>query len=105
MAVVHRNGRAYIYRSIRRASKVTSEYGGSGETAWLIGRMEAIDRDKREFDHWLECEDRRRLNDLEKALEELTEQARSLARDALTAAGYHQHDRGKWRRRRANKRR
>ena len=40
------------------------------------------------------------LDDLERALDELAERARDLAREALTAAGYHQHHRGEWRKRR-----
>lgn len=47
MAVVHRNGRSYIYRSVRRNGRVTSEYGGSGECALLIAQMETIERDAR----------------------------------------------------------
>jgi hypothetical protein len=103
MALVYRNGRTYIYRSVRRGGKVTSEYGGSGMDAYLIGRMEAIDRDKRYYNRWLEDENRRKLDELDKALDELAAQGRALARDALTAAGYHQHDRGKWRKRRVEK--
>jgi hypothetical protein len=72
--------------------------------AYLIGRMEAIDRDKRDYKRWLDNEDREKLDDLDKALDELTVKARALASDALTSAGYHQHDRGKWRKRRVEKR-
>jgi hypothetical protein len=103
MALARRNGRTYIYRSVRRKGRVASEYGGSGIDAFLIGRMEAIDRDERDCNRWLESEDRRKLDDIAKALDQLTAQARALARDALTAAGYHQHNRGKWRKRRVSR--
>jgi hypothetical protein len=79
---------------------VTSEYGGSGECARLIARMEAIERDGRDYERWREQEERRNLRELDKAMDEMVTQANALARDALTAAGYHQHDRGKWRKRR-----
>ena len=103
MALIHRNGRTYIYRSVRQRGKVTSEYGGSGETARLIGRMEAIERDERECDRSREQAERRELDDLEEALDNLVIQANALARDALTTAGYHQHHRGKWRKRRVKR--
>ena len=46
MARIHRNRRLYIYRSIRRNGRVTSEYGGSGIDAFLISQMETIERDE-----------------------------------------------------------
>src|SRR5262249_1606950 len=36
MALVYRNGRPYLYRSVRRDGRVTSEYRGSGEVAELM---------------------------------------------------------------------
>ena len=99
MAVVHRNGRTYIYRSVRRGGKVTSEYGGSGECARLIGQMEAIERDEREYQRWTGQEERRELDELDDALDKMLNK-RKPPRDTLTAAGYHQHHRGKWRKRR-----
>ena len=47
--------------------------------------------------------ERKQLDDLERALDELAERARDLARDALSAAGYHQHHRGEWRMRRVSR--
>ena len=44
------------------------------------------------------------LDDLERAIDEMAEQARDLAREALNAAGYHQHHRGEWRKRRGTRR-
>jgi hypothetical protein len=81
---------------------VTSEYGGSGECARLIGQMDAIERDERDYQRWTEREERRELDELEEALVKMVEQARALASETLTAAGYHQHDRGKWRKRRVS---
>ena len=81
MAVIHRNGRTYIYRSVRRGGKVTSEYGGSGECARLIGQMEAIERDGRDYERWTEQEERRELDELEDALVKMVEHAEALARN------------------------
>jgi hypothetical protein len=65
--------------------------------------MEAIERDERDYERWREQEERRKLRELDKAMDEMVTQANALARGALTAAGYHQHDRGKWRKRRGRR--
>ncbi len=41
MGLVYRNGRPYLYRSVRRDGRVTSEYVAGGEDAFLIGALEA----------------------------------------------------------------
>src|SRR5262245_58220161 len=105
MGLIYRDGRPYLYRSIRRAGRVTSEYRGSGECALLINALETIERDDRDFDRWRERSERRELDILERALDELAERARDLARDALSTAGYHQHRRGEWRKRRVSRHR
>src|SRR3954452_19201129 len=100
MGLVYRNGRPYLYKSVREGGKVKSRYVGSGEDALLINALETIDRDEQDYERHQQRAERKRLDDLERALDEMAEQARDLAREALTAAGYHQHHRGEWRRRR-----
>jgi hypothetical protein len=100
MAVVYRNGRAYLYRSVRRGGRVTSEYMAGGIDAQLIDALEADEREWKRFDREEVRNERKQADDLERALDELAERARDLARDALTAAGYHLHHRGEWRKRR-----
>jgi len=100
MGLVYRHGRPYLYRSIRRGGRVTSEYVASGIDAQLIAALEADERDNRESDIQQAQAERREADELDRALDELADRARALARDALTAAGYHQHDRGEWRKRR-----
>ena len=77
-----------------------TEYVGSGETALLIDAMGAIDRDDEDYERWRKGEERRQLDELDDELGRLGSEAREAARDALAAAGYHQHKRGTWRRRR-----
>lgn len=93
-----RNGRGHYYtRSVRREGRVVREYLGTG----LLGECWAdIDdferyqraagqarlRLEREDSDWLE----RLLVTYQRAIEKS-------ARDALTAAGYRQHQRGAWR--------
>src|SRR5215203_616504 len=100
MALVHRNGKAYLYRSVRRGGRVTSEYVAGGRDAVIIASLETIDRDKRDYERWRDRKVRRELAELERALDELAADARGLARAALEAAGYRQHARGAWRKRR-----
>jgi hypothetical protein len=100
MGLVYRNDRPYLYRSVRRNGRVTSEYVAGGEDAFLIHALESDDRDRERFDRREARRERKELEDLERALDDLAEQSRDLARDALSAAGYHQHRRGEWRKRR-----
>ncbi len=103
MAIVYRNGRPYLYRSIRRGSRVTSQYLGRGKDALLINALEVIEREDRENERHQERIERQQLDDLEQSLDELAEQARTLAGEALSAAGYRQHHRGEWRKRRGER--
>jgi hypothetical protein len=64
--------------------------------------LEADERDWKRFDRERVQTERKQLDDLDRALDEMAEQARALAREALTAAGYHQHRRGEWRKRRVS---
>ena len=105
MVLVFRNGRPYLYRSVRRGGRVTSEYMGSGIDAQLIAALEADEEQWKGFDREKARNERKEADDLERALDELVERARDLARDALTAAGYHQHKRGEWRKRRVSRHR
>ena len=100
MGLVYRNGRPYLYRSVRRAGRVTSQYTASGVDAFLIAALEENERDERRCELEQIRAERREADDLERALDEMAERAGDLARDALTAAGYHQHHRGEWRKRR-----
>src|SRR5262245_66561849 len=103
MALVFRNGRPYLYKSIRRGGKVTSQYVGSGEDALLINALETIERDEQDYERYRERANRKQLDDLERALDELAQRAQDLAHEALSAAGYHRHDRGQWRKRRVER--
>ena len=103
MGLVFRNGRPYFYESEREGGRVTSKYRASGQDALLIAALVTDDREWKQFDRARERSERRELDDLEQALDEMAERARDLARDALSAAGYHQHHRGEWRKRRVSR--
>ncbi len=99
MALVDRNGRTYLYRSIRRNGRVTSEYVASGELAALLGEEACLERLERAERLDRQRSDRAKLEKLEQSLDDLVKQAKALAGNALAAAGYHQHHRGEWRKR------
>ena len=101
--MIYRNGRPYLYRSVRKGGRVTSEYRGSGETARLIGAWDAMDAIDRDDERSRVREERNAHDELERALDELAERGRFLAHEALTAAGFHQHHRGEWRQRRGER--
>jgi hypothetical protein len=100
MALVYRDGRPYLYRSVRRAGRVTSEYVAGGIDAQLIAALEADERDERRAERERARAERREADELDRALDDLAAIARAVARDALLSLGYHQHDRGEWRRKR-----
>jgi hypothetical protein len=60
MALVYRNGRPYLYRSVRRGGRVTSEYVAGGIAAQLIAALETIDQDEAEFQRWQAREERKK---------------------------------------------
>jgi hypothetical protein len=79
------------------------EYIGTGHVAELVARQDALARDKRRLDALAFQEEETELATLDAALQELTETTDLVARTALLAAGFHQHKRGEWRRRRVKR--
>jgi hypothetical protein len=98
-----RDGKLYYYRSLRLNGRVRCWYFGTGPAADLadvetqlyqLDRLEAKERRQAALD---------RQQAVDAALGRLVEVSGLLARAALLAAGFHQHDRGAWRRRRVPK--
>jgi hypothetical protein len=100
MALERRAGRVYYYRSRRVSGRVVKEYAGCGRVATLAAELDGLDRDERAIDHEREKAKRDELAALDGPLAELDELMNLLARAALVAAGYRQHHRGEWRKRR-----
>jgi hypothetical protein len=71
--------------------------------ALLISAMDGITQEEKDEALQELRTERKELDDLERALDDMAVRARDLARDALTAAGYHQHHRGDWRKRRVSR--
>jgi hypothetical protein len=93
----------YYTRSRRENGRVVREYVGSGRIGELAAELDAIERDRRE---WEALEDRRvraEQDELVATLTDLNDRCDLLTRAALIAAGYRQHKRGEWRKQRVRK--
>lgn len=100
MALTWRNGRPYLYKSVRKDGRVTSEYRGSGPTAVLIDRLDQCDRQERD-DRRQRAKQHQEADAVrQRALDELVADVRALAHAALASAGFHHHNPGEWRQRR-----
>ena len=95
-------GGLYYTRSRKVNGRVLREYLGGGVLGEITARMDALERHRREEETALWREERERLETLDGLTEELNEAAEVVAQAALVAAGYHQHKRGEWRKRRGN---
>lgn len=100
-----KRGGAYYYRSRRVAGRVVKEYVGRGPLADLAAAWAEEDRAARLAA--LEADRRRRaeLDDVAQQVGEVCQAVDDVAAAWLTLAGYHRHDRGAWRKRRAPKER
>jgi hypothetical protein len=96
-------GGRYYTRSRRVDGRVVREYVGGGPAGVIVARMDAVERDRRLTDRECDRLERERIDALDAAVIELGESCDLLARAALLAAGYRQHHRGDWRRRRGRR--
>jgi hypothetical protein len=99
MALVAHNGRMYVYNSIRFGGKVTSRYVGSSPLVLALAALDAEEHERAEADR----AGRRRLRELDRALDAVAAGVLAEARTVLEAAGYHQHARGHWRKQRGHR--
>jgi hypothetical protein len=90
----------YYTRSRRENGRVVREYVGSGYIAKLAAQLDALQRSEREDKRETERAMRAELAAHDDQLNEFVELTEELARAALFAAGYRQHNRGAWRKQR-----
>lgn len=91
-----RGGRYYT-RSRKVDGRVIREYIGAGPIAELIAQRDEAERERREEEARAWREEREDLDALDAQTREIDDLAELLARTALLAAGYRQHERGEWR--------
>ena len=95
-----RRGGVYYYRSRRAGRRVLKEYVGAGRLAELAAAVDARERAERRAAEDAERAAMRRMDAADAEVDDLCHRVELLVRATLLAAGYHQHDRGAWRRRR-----
>jgi hypothetical protein len=94
-----RGGRYYT-RSRKVNGRILRQYVGTGPLAEFVAQMDTLKRRRREERAKAWRDERDGLEALDRSFEELDEVARVLSRATLLAAGYRQHNRGEWRKRR-----
>ena len=97
-----RGGRYYT-RSRKVNGRVVREYVGTGPVAELMAEMDALERTRRISEREVLRAERDKTVSVEASVGALCEAVDLMVRTALLLAGYRQHRRGEWRRRRASK--
>src|SRR5208282_5036763 len=94
-----RGQKRYFYRNLRHNGVPRRQYiGTAGGAAELVATFHDLRRLTREIKARELQAERDRLRAAGASLVELCEATEVLVRTALVAAGYHQHQRGEWRR-------
>jgi|SRR5829696_3084511 len=93
-------GGLYYTRSRKVDGRVVREYVGGGIRGEIAARMDAKEQQQREEEAAAWREERERLEELAGLVDEFCEAVETVARATLLAAGFRQHNRGEWRRRR-----
>ena len=99
MAWESRGNASYLYRKVRVAGKVQSEYVGRGFHAEFVAMQDAAERQQAEIVRNAEREERRQQDAYDREINRHSGKLRTLVSTVLVASGYHQHKR-QWRRKR-----
>lgn len=93
-------GGLYYTRSHKTRGKVIREYVGTGPAAQLAARADQESRQLRAelTESWRR--EREALEQLDRAITDLSDQTEDATRAALFASGYRRHRRGEWRKKR-----
>ena len=94
----------YYTRSKKVDGRVVREYFGCGESAHVMALLDELDRQRRQRERKKEKQLIESLNEVDATISELCQRAELAARATLISAGYHQHDRGQWRKKRVRER-
>jgi hypothetical protein len=100
VAWLQRNEKRYYYRSQRVEGRVVCRYAGTGPVAELTARIDALCQAQRRLEGEKAREESVRWELADAPLRQLERCTDLLVRAALVLAGYHQHHRGEWRKRR-----
>lgn len=100
MAWERRRNGSYYFRKIRTDGGVRSVYVGGGVIGNLAMSLDELRRGQVNEQRQRERGEREHLHALDRQAAESERDVRRHVAVALTAAGYHQHHRGEWRRKR-----
>ncbi len=100
---MHKDRRGYWYRSIRRGARVEREYIGRGMLADMDAAEDAAARIERAQAQASTQAARLECEALDAGIQAADELVSAAMKQVLEAAGYHQHARGQWRKRRETK--
>jgi len=104
MAWQVRNGKRYYYRTMRVKGRYVCRYLGTGSAGDLAAAADNLGRLTRAIELRRRKEEQERFEQAQAPLQEISYMIDALTRATLLAAGFHQHDRGQWRRCRASNR-
>ncbi len=97
-----KNGR-YYYTKTRIGSRVISNYVGNGRNAELIDQLSAMCREEAMQKRASIAAEIEAMEAEDQAVDDIVAAVDKLMRETLQAAGFHQHARGQWRRKRNGK--
>jgi hypothetical protein len=92
--------RRFYYTSVREGGRVRKKYVGRGQKAEDLAREVEERRVARQAERDARLAEQMRVAAAERRLRDLRNMVNLLVRVVLEGAGYHQHHRGEWRRRR-----
>src|SRR5262245_56877782 len=92
--------RGYYYCVRKVNGRVVREYIGAGKVAELVAQMDVLERERRRLEALERRHEKDQLKALDADLKAVNDRIDLAARAALLAAGFHQHKRGEWRKRR-----
>jgi hypothetical protein len=95
--------RGYYYRVRKVSGRVVREYVGAGRVGELAAQLDAAERGERAAEGAARRAEQAEMDALDAPLNELNDLVELLAQAALLAAGYRQHKRGEWRKRRSHR--
>ena len=92
----------YYTRSRKVNGRVVREYVGGGDLGVLAAELDAIERERREYERESWRIEKEEIETFDKSIAKVCKMADIIAKAAMVAAGFHRH-RGEWRRRRVQK--
>ncbi len=93
------DGRAYYSRSRKVNGRIVREYIGKGPLAEAMAAADTLKQAQRQAQAQALRQERARQETAQAPLKRFAQGTDLLVRSFLVAAGYHQHDRGQWRKR------